>query len=59
MTTKKAYELWGVYDEDNELIRTFHIKSCAEAFCLSNWTIKQLQAKEVKTPFEKVGEAPF
>jgi hypothetical protein len=56
---KKAYERWGVYDEDKELIRVFHLKSCAEAFCLENWTIVQLQAKEVQCPLEKVGEAPF
>jgi hypothetical protein len=56
---KKAYDRFGVYDDDKELIRIFHDLQSAEAFCLKNWTIVQLQAKEVQCPLEKVGEAPF
>jgi hypothetical protein len=56
---KKAYERWGVYDEDQELIRVFNLRGCAEAFCLTNWTVKQLPSKEPVDPFKIVGEALF
>jgi hypothetical protein len=56
---KKTYNRFGVYDDDKELIRIFYDKESAEAFCLKNWTIVQLQAKEVQCPLEKVGDAPF
>jgi hypothetical protein len=56
---KKAYNRFGVYDEDQELIRIFHDKESADAFCLTNWTVTQLPAKQVQCPLEKVGDAPF
>lgn len=56
---KKAYDRWAVYDEDQELIRTFDNKECAEGFCLNNWTVVKLPPKLIKDPFKIVGEAPF